>query len=89
MGSVKDRLDRLEKTVSNLKREITYLKDRGASVVPEYADLKTIARLFGNYSVTTLRYRIRAGLIPPEMVRKETRKLLIHVKSYREMVARL
>lgn len=84
--SVNDRLKKLEKTVANLRREVTYLKDRGATAIPEYADLKTIARLFGNYSVTTLRYRIREGLIPPSMVRKETRKLLIHVPSYREML---
>lgn len=82
--NVNDRLKRVETELREVRKELSLMKSCGGQV-PEYADLKTLARLFGNYSVASLRYRVRTGTIPKEIVRKEAKKILVNVSAYREL----
>ena len=85
MGSVRDRLLKLEKELAVVKRELAQMKAQGGGLLPEWADLKTIGRMFGTYSATTIRYRIRTGDIPKSIVRKEGKKYLVNVASYQAL----
>lgn len=86
MGSVQDRLGKLERSLIEIRRDLQQLQGLRMGVVPEWADLKTLSKMFGAYSVTTLRYRIKRGKIPASLVRREGKKLLVNVIGYRKLV---
>lgn len=85
MVSVRDRIAALERELTLVKKELTRMKEQGSGLIPEWADLKMIAKLFGTYSVATLRYRIKAGIIPKKIITKEGKKYLVNVDGYREL----